>query len=101
VLGKEGKRVNTLYLNTAYLKAKMVSVEATGGGGGEERRVGEGMNPSMKYLIHCKNFCKNHSVPPPNTTTIIIIKNRELISFSNSNERTFALRSLTDSTSTI
>jgi hypothetical protein len=28
----------------------------------------EGVNSSKIYLIHCKNFCKCHSVPPPRTT---------------------------------
>jgi hypothetical protein len=28
----------------------------------------EGMNSSMIYLIHGKNFCKCHNVPPPSTT---------------------------------
>jgi ssDNA-binding Zn-finger/Zn-ribbon topoisomerase 1 len=31
------------------------------------RRMVEGVNPSMIYLIHCNNFCKCHSVPPPST----------------------------------
>jgi hypothetical protein len=25
-------------------------------------------NSRMIYLIHCKNFCKCHNVPPPSTT---------------------------------
>jgi hypothetical protein len=32
----------------------------------------EGVNSSMIYLIHCKNFCKCHNVPSP--CKIIIIK---------------------------
>jgi hypothetical protein len=28
----------------------------------------EEVNLSMIYLIYCKNFCKCHNVPPPNTT---------------------------------
>jgi hypothetical protein len=35
--------------------------------GGDKRMV-EGVNSSMMYLIYCKNFCKCHNVPPPNTT---------------------------------
>jgi hypothetical protein len=31
------------------------------------------MNSSIMCLILCKNFCKCHSVPPPNTT----IKNKK------------------------
>jgi hypothetical protein len=29
---------------------------------------GEGVNPSMIYLMHCKNFCKCHNVTPPSKT---------------------------------
>jgi hypothetical protein len=32
------------------------------------------VNSSMIYLIHCKNFCKRHNVPPPITTIKKIIK---------------------------
>jgi hypothetical protein len=28
----------------------------------------EGVNSSVRYLIHCKNFCKCHNVPPPRIT---------------------------------
>jgi hypothetical protein len=28
----------------------------------------EGVNSNMIYLIHCKNFCKYHNIPQPNTT---------------------------------
>jgi hypothetical protein len=34
-------------------------------GRGEWRRMVEGVNSSMIYLIHCKNLCKCHNVPPP------------------------------------
>jgi hypothetical protein len=27
-----------------------------------------GVNPSMIYMIPCKNLCKCHKVPPPSTT---------------------------------
>jgi hypothetical protein len=27
----------------------------------------EGVNSNMLYLIHCKNFCNCHNVPPPST----------------------------------
>jgi hypothetical protein len=37
-------------------------------GGGRECIVVEGVNSSMIYLIHCKNFCKCHNVPPTSTT---------------------------------
>jgi hypothetical protein len=29
--------------------------------------MAEGVNSSMIYLIHCKNSCKCHNVPPPST----------------------------------
>jgi hypothetical protein len=35
----------------------------------------EGVNSSMIHLIHCKNFCKCHSVPLPSTT--IFLKKRK------------------------
>jgi hypothetical protein len=28
----------------------------------------EGVNSSIIYLLHCKNFCKCHNVTPPRTT---------------------------------
>jgi hypothetical protein len=33
-----------------------------------EKENGGGVNSSMTYLIHCKNQCKCHNVPPPSTT---------------------------------
>jgi hypothetical protein len=35
-----------------------------GGNKGEQRR---GVNSRMIYLVHCKNLCKCHNVPPPST----------------------------------
>jgi hypothetical protein len=37
---------------------------------GEEgkRRMVEGVNSTLIYLIYYKTFCKNHNVPPPSTT---------------------------------
>jgi hypothetical protein len=32
------------------------------------KKNGEGVDSSMIYLIHCRNFCKCHNVPPPSTT---------------------------------
>jgi hypothetical protein len=32
------------------------------------KESGGGLNSSMMYLIHSKNFYKCHSVPPPSTT---------------------------------
>jgi hypothetical protein len=36
-------------------------------GEGGKRRVVEGVNSSMIYLIHCKNLYKYHTVFPPST----------------------------------
>jgi hypothetical protein len=47
----------------------MIPVEAIPGMRGR-RDKGEqcrGVKSSMIYLIHCMNFCKCHSVPPPST----------------------------------
>jgi hypothetical protein len=46
----------------------MIPVETVPGIGveGKERAVEE-VNSSMKYLIHCKNLCKNSNVLPPST----------------------------------
>jgi hypothetical protein len=47
----------------------MRTVGTTPGSGEEEwRRMVEGVNSSMTYLIYCKNFCKCHSVHPPSIT---------------------------------
>jgi hypothetical protein len=43
-----------------YVNAKMIPVETTPG-------MVVGMNSSMMYLVHCKNFYKCHNVPPPST----------------------------------
>jgi hypothetical protein len=45
-------------------------------GGGVQESDGGG-NSSMTYLIHCKNLCKCHNIPPPSTT--INGKNRKKI----------------------
>jgi hypothetical protein len=46
----------------------MIDVETTPGLGRRgKRKVVEGVKASI-YLIHCKNFCKCHNVPPPSTT---------------------------------
>jgi hypothetical protein len=53
-----------------YVNAKMIPVETVPGSGGGENK-GErwaGVNSSMTYLIHCKNYCKCHSAPPPSPT---------------------------------
>jgi hypothetical protein len=51
-----------------YVIAKVTPVEETTPGMGREIRSSvEGVNSSMLYLIHCKNFYKCHNVPPPST----------------------------------
>jgi hypothetical protein len=48
-----------------YANGKMRPVETISGmGRGGIRRMMEGMNSSIMYLIYCKNFCKCHNVPP-------------------------------------
>jgi hypothetical protein len=52
-----------------YVNAKMRPVETVPGMGEEgQRRMMEGVNSSVIYSIHCKNFCKCHNVPPPSIT---------------------------------
>jgi hypothetical protein len=36
--------------------------------GREVKENGGGVNSSIMYLIHYKNFCKCHNVPPSSTT---------------------------------
>jgi hypothetical protein len=38
-----------------------------GMGWGAQRRMVEGVNSSIIFLIDCKNFCKCHNVPPSTT----------------------------------
>jgi hypothetical protein len=45
-----------------YVNTKTIPVEIIPGMGG--RREVEGVNSRMIHLIHCKNFCKCHNVPP-------------------------------------
>jgi hypothetical protein len=54
----------------------------------------EEVNPSMIHLIHCKNFCKCHNVPPPGKTIKknerekkgIFPQNDDVFNFKNSKE---------------
>jgi hypothetical protein len=39
-----------------------------------KRRMVEGVNSSMIYLIHYRSFCNCYNVPPPSTTIKIKIK---------------------------
>jgi hypothetical protein len=54
--------------NNVYVNAKMISVKSVPGIGGGEKESSEEMNSSIIYLVHCKNLCKCHNVPPPRTT---------------------------------
>jgi hypothetical protein len=55
-----------------YVNAKMIHGETVPGMGEEwrrgKRRMVEGVNSTVIYLIHCKNSCKCHNVAPPRTT---------------------------------
>jgi hypothetical protein len=52
-----------------YVSAEVITVETIPGmGEGGRRKVVEGVNSNMIYLIYCKNFCKCHNVSPPSTT---------------------------------
>jgi hypothetical protein len=53
-----------------YVNANMIPVETVPGirGGGAKGEWWRGRNSSLIYLIHCKNLCKCHSVPPPSTS---------------------------------
>jgi hypothetical protein len=59
-----------------HVNVKMIPVETVPGiREGDLGKSSGGMNPSMIHLIHFKNLCKCHIVPPPSTkTTTIIIK---------------------------
>jgi hypothetical protein len=52
-----------------YVNGKMIPVETVPGMGEEgKRKMVEGVNSIMTYLIYCKNFCKCCNVLPPTTT---------------------------------
>jgi hypothetical protein len=46
----------------------MRPVETVPGRGKRGRGTIEGDSSILIYLIHCKNFCKCHNIPPPSTT---------------------------------
>jgi hypothetical protein len=54
----------------------------------------EGVNSSIIYLIHCKNFCKYSNVPPPSTT---VIKKELNVKKVCTVTQTFQLRTVTTS----
>jgi hypothetical protein len=50
-----------------YVDGKMRPVETIlEMGEGGLRRMMEGVNSSMIYLVYCENFCKYHNVPSVN-----------------------------------
>jgi hypothetical protein len=61
-----------------YINAKMIPVETIPGM--RARRVVEGVNSNMLYLIHCKKFCKCHNLLPPST---IINKRNKINAYNN------------------
>jgi hypothetical protein len=55
-----------------YINGKVRHVETILGMGQRgKRRMMEGVNSVMIYLIYCKNFCKCHNVPHQNNKKII------------------------------
>jgi hypothetical protein len=60
------KRVNMVQIHM-YVDGKMRPVETIlEMGEGGLRRMMEGVNSSMIYLVYCENFCKYHNVPSVN-----------------------------------
>jgi hypothetical protein len=57
-----------------HVNGKMRPVETTPGMGDGIKENGRGVNSTMIYLIHCKNFCKCHNVPQP-IKKILLLKN--------------------------
>jgi hypothetical protein len=53
-----------------YVNEKVITVESILGMGErrEQKRMVEGVNSSMLYLIYCKEFFKCHNVPSLSTT---------------------------------
>jgi hypothetical protein len=61
-----------------YVNGKMILVETIPGMVGVgKRRMVQGVNSSMIYLIYCKNICKCYNVLPPRMT--IKLKRKEKI----------------------
>jgi hypothetical protein len=62
-----------------YVNIKMIPVKTIPGMGEEGiKESSGGVNSSMTYLIHYKNFCECHNVLPLSTT----IKNKKKKSFN-------------------
>jgi hypothetical protein len=68
-----------------YVNGKTRPTETIAGMGGRRiKENGEGVNSSMRYLIHCRDFCKYHNVPSPSIT---IKKTRMKVLIINRNGR--------------
>jgi hypothetical protein len=53
------------YMVQLLKKNSVITIPGTGvGWGGRVKESYGGMNSNMMYLIHCRNFCEGHSVPP-------------------------------------
>jgi hypothetical protein len=65
----KGQQIWCKYCVHMYVNGKMIPVETIPGmGGGRIKENGGGVNSSMIYLIHYKNFCKCHNLSSPSTT---------------------------------
>jgi hypothetical protein len=66
VTGKGCRYKFRVWMYTQYVCENDTSWTIPGMGGGCKGEQGR-VNSSIIHLIHCKNFCKCHSVPPLNT----------------------------------
>jgi hypothetical protein len=62
------------------------TIPGMGWGGDKGQRV-EGVNSSIIYLIHCKNFCKHHTVTPSSTTIKTECYSHDYVAFHNTLNR--------------
>jgi hypothetical protein len=68
LLRKGGRRVNTVQKCVhLYVNEKMIPAETTPGIWGEREMKEKGRGGEFIYVIHCKNLCKCHNIPPPIT----------------------------------
>jgi hypothetical protein len=65
-----------------HVNGKMRPVETTPGMGDGIKENGGGVNSTMIYLIHCKNFCKCHNVPQPIKKILLLKKLKTNFPFS-------------------
>jgi hypothetical protein len=64
---KKNMKIQCKYCVHVYVNTKTRPAIPGMGEGGKRRIMVEGVDSSRMYLIHCKNFCKCHNVPPPST----------------------------------